>query len=98
MIDKQKIRAIFKEYRQEITELREQIESSYHYQDEAISRCERRAEDRRREQADRERQEEADRWYREDQLKSATKDLERARSYRDDYEVSRAIEKLKRLN
>ena len=100
-MDKNKIRTIFKNYRQQIVELNEQLENQYYYyQEEASSRANvasRRAEACRRECEEARRQEESDRWYREDQIRSATKDLERAGSYDDKFGKARAIEKLKKL-
>lgn len=103
-MEKEKIRARFKEYRQEIAGLKETIEEwrqaaeeTSHFYEQSISRARSRAEACRRETLDRERQEESDRWYRESELKKVTSDLERAKSYGDEWGQSRAIEKLKRL-
>jgi len=101
-MDKEKIRQIFKGYRQQIANLKEQIvgleeerDNQYYFHEEAISRVEKRTQVCRNEIAERERQEQLDRWDREDKLRSATKDLERARSYGDDWGVERALQKLK---
>ena len=96
-MNKGKLRRFFRDQRQLIAALREEIESSHYYHEEAVSRANWRADAERRESVERERQVEADRWYREDELRRATKDLERARSYGDEWGESRAIQKLKRL-
>jgi hypothetical protein len=100
-MDIQKIRERFKHYRQRIAELNEELESSYFYHEEAISRANQRANQRveacRRESAERERQAEADRWYREGEIEKATKELEQARVYGDSWGAERALKKLKRL-
>ena len=98
------IRSQFRFYRQRITELEEQLneanqnaESAYYREEESISRAkraERAAEQQRYEQ---ERQVESDRWYREEELRKITRDIERAHSYGDAYGEERAIQKLKRL-
>jgi hypothetical protein len=96
-MDIQKIRERFKHYRQRIAELNEELESSYFYHGEAISRANQRVEACRRESAERERQAEADRWYREGEIEKATKELEQARVYGDSWGAERALKKLKRL-
>lgn len=97
-MDKEKIRQQFQNYRQAIRELQEQVESQYYYQDEAYARCERQRRTAENERIDRERQAECDRWYREDELKRAVGDLERAHSYGDEWGIARVTEKLKKLN
>jgi hypothetical protein len=62
-----------------------------------ISCATRRAEAYRRENDERQRQEESDRWYRDEQLRLATKELERAHSYGDDWGEERALKKLKSI-
>ena len=99
-MNKDKLRAFFKSYRQQIAELKEEINSQYYYQDEqsaAISKATERANACRRECEEARRQEESDRWYREDELRRATKDLERARGYGDEWGEARALEKLKKI-
>lgn len=99
-MNKDKLRVFFKSYRQQIAELKEEISSQYYYQDErsaAISREKQRADACRRECEEARRQEESDRWYREDELRRATKDLERARGYGDEWGVARALDKLKKI-
>jgi len=94
------IRARFKYYRAKIANLKAELDDAYYWQgqQEAMASQERkRAEACRRECAERQRQEESDRWYREDQLRSATKDLERARSYGDEWGEARALRKLKSI-
>lgn len=76
---------------------REEIAESYNRAEERANRAERRARADENERIERERQAESDRWYREDQLRSATRDLERAVSYGDGYAIKRATEKIKRL-
>lgn len=51
----------------------------------------------RRETEDARRDAEADRWYREDELRRVTRDLERAASYDDEWGQRRALDTLKRL-
>lgn len=97
-MDKIKIRQQFQKYRQVISDLQEGHEESYFYHSEALSRAERRAEACRREEADRTRQEECDRWYREDELRGAISNLERAQSYGDEWGIAEATRKLKKLN
>ena len=92
------IRERFKQYRQQISELNQAIEEVGFYHEESISRANRRADACRRECEERERQAESDRWYREDELRRATQDLERAQSYGDPYAVKRATDKIKSLN
>lgn len=103
-MNKQTIRARFNHYRQQIAELKiriseltSELEQSYYRREESISRIERRARAAENERIERERQAESDRWYRDDQLRNATRDLERAVSYGDDYGIKRATEKIKRL-
>ncbi len=84
--------------KEKVSELENQIEQSYFHQEEAVSRANRRARAAENERVERERQAESDRWYREDQLRSATRDLARAVSYGDDYGIKKATEKLKRLD
>ncbi len=81
-----------------VSELENQIEQSHEYHEEALSRASRRARATENERLEQERQAESDRWYREDQLKRATSDLERAVSYGDDYAIKRATEKIKKLD
>jgi len=97
-MDKDSIRARFKHYRQQIAELNEQLSTSSYYAEEAESRRMRRDRAYENERIERERQAEADRWYREEELRKVTSDIERARSYGDEWEESRAIERLKKLN
>jgi len=81
-----------------VSELENEIEQSYEYQEEAVSRASRRARACENERIERERQAESDRWYREDQLKRATSDLERAVGYGDEYGIKRATERLKKID
>ena len=99
------IRNQFKKYRTEIAglkntidELNQSLEDVSYRHEEALGQASRRAEACRRESTERERQEESDRYYREDQLRTATKELERAQSYGDEYGISRAMDKLKRIS
>ena len=92
----------FKHYRNEIARLKEQVqdlectlESQYYYAEEASARASRQAENYRREMAERERQAEADMWYREDKLREANRNLERALSYGDEWGIERAKRQLK---
>lgn len=103
-MDKAIVRARFKDYRRQIAYLKQRVadaeqslEDANYYQEEALSRANRRADACRRECAERERQEQSDRWYREDELRRATKDLERARSYGDSWGEDRALKKLKSI-
>jgi len=96
-MNKEKLMAYFQAQRQTIRELTEQINNQYYYQEEAVSRANKRAEACRRESEDRARQEESDKWYRESELRSATKDLERARSYGDEWGEARALRKIKSI-
>ena len=97
MIDKNKIQARFKYYRQQIAELQQALEEASYYHEESISRQERRIKAYHNEEIERERQSESDKWYRDEQLRKATSDLERARSFDNEYEVDRAIKRLKQL-
>lgn len=104
MIHIEKVRAIFKGYRQQAVELRQQIaeleenvDSESYFQEAAASRANQRADACRRECEEARRQEESDRYYREDQVRAATRELERAREWHDEWGEDRAIAKLKRL-
>ena len=97
-MNKDKIRQQFKYYRQVIAELRDELESASYYHEESISRANARARAAENERVERERQAESDRWNRESELSDATKALERAHSYGDEYSIHRAMEKLKRLS
>lgn len=103
--NKTTIRNQFKKYRAEIAglkntidELEQSLEDASYRHEETLGQASRRAEACRRESAERERQDESDRWYREDQLRTATKELERAQSYGDEYGIGRAMDKLKRIS
>ncbi|GEM_PF-5325295 len=103
-MDKGKVRARFRFYRQRIAELERQLDElegqldfAYFHAEESRARAERRLQSYERELAERERQAEADRWYREEEMRKATRDLERAHSYGDDWAVARALERLKRI-
>ena len=102
---KETVRRQFHIYRERIAQLEEHIrdmeyqqEESYFAQEEAIGRANKRAESCRREAEERERQAESDRWYREDQLRRATQDLDRAISYGDEWGIERAKEKIKKAS
>lgn len=97
-MNKEFIRERFKYYRQQIAELNATLENQYYYAEEAESRRIRHSRACENERIERERQAESDKWYRDEELRRATSDLERARSYGNEYEESRDIEKLKRLN
>ena len=104
-MNKQIIRRQFQQYRERIVQLEERIdemeqqaEESYYYHQEAQSGAERRAEACQRETAERERQADSDRWYREDKLRDAVKNLERAQSYGDEWGIDRATKQLKNLD
>jgi len=94
----QRLKAANTKLQSDIDYCREEIAESYDRAEERASRAERRIRAAESERIERERQEESDRWYREDQLRSATKDIERAVSYGDDYGIKRATEKLKKLD
>ena len=93
----QKLREHFKNYRRQIAELNEALENQYYSSEESCRLVSKRAEACRRECEERARQEESDRWYREDQLRRATSDLERAISYNDEYAIRRATDNLKKI-
>ena len=101
-MNREKVRAIFRVYRRRIAELEEemvnQLDAASYRQAEGCAQLERRIRACRNEMDERERQEQADRWYREDQLRSATKDLERARSYGDSWGEDRALRKLRSID
>jgi len=96
-MDRPVIRARFKQYRQTIASLEKQLEDAYYYREEAEGRASRRLRAIESERLLQEQQDRADRWYREDQLRRATSDLERARSYGNDYEADRAVKKIRSL-
>lgn len=93
-MDKEFIRTRFKDYRKQIADLQYTLEEQYYYAEAASSRAYRQAEACRRESAERERQAEADRWYRDDKIKTATNNLNRAISYGDQYGIHRAQKEL----
>jgi hypothetical protein len=103
-MNKEIIKARFKYYREQVNILLTQIEDleyqlseQSYYHGETISRIERRAQACRNELLEKERQAETDRWYQEEQLRSATHELERAREYGDEWGEQRALRKLKNL-
>lgn len=96
-MDKEFIRNRFKDYRKQIADLQYALEEQYNYAEAASSRAYRQAESYRREAAERERQAESDRWYREDKLREANRNLERAMSYGDFWGIERAKKSLKDL-
>ena len=91
------IRQQFRQYRRRIAELEAELDDQAGTREYDIARLESKARAYRQEIAEKERQAESDRWYREDQIKSITNELERARNYKDEWGESRAIEKLRRL-
>ena len=97
-MNKQFIRERFKYYRQRINELQQQINDNYYYQEECSARIARQNRAYENERIERERQAESDRWYREEELRRATSDIERARSWGNEWEEDKAIQRLKRLN
>jgi hypothetical protein len=96
-MDKEKIRERFCFYRQRIAELEKELDFAYYHNEQSRSRADRRLQAYERELAERERQAEAERWYHEEELRKATRDLERAHNYGDDCAVSRALERIKRI-
>ena len=101
-MNREKVRAIFRAYRRRIAELESemanQLDVASYRQTEQSAQLERRVRACRNELDERERQEQADRWYREDELRSATKDLEKARSYGDSWGEDRALRKLRSIS
>jgi len=96
-MDKEKIRARFRFYRQRIAELERQLDFAYFHAEQSRTRADKRLQAYERELAERARQAEADRWYREEEMRKATRDLERAHNYGDEWAIARALERLKRI-
>lgn len=96
-MNRERIRQQFRQYRQRIDELEQEIEEQRYRREAVVARMESRAKAYRLEAEEKEQQAQSDRYYREDQIKSITNEIERARTCKDEWGEDRAIQKLKRL-